>query len=448
LEQRNMTHQTVPLRIEKLSGGKHGWIFGGPPAENIPAGYVVEEFLLGGEAVRYQTKTGGASGPDGHWDVEPGEAQAYVTRAYVARPKNRADFNGVAIVNWQNVTAGFDLGTPIEAEFFRGYAWVGVTTQKIGVDGMAGLTVGLREWDSERYGDLRHPGDAWSYDIFAQAGRAIRDGALLDGMKPSMMLAAGASQSAMRLASYLNGVHATDRVYDGFHLSVHWGLCPPIDEPPLSLVAAFTPLEDGSFPWTCAIRDDNGVPVLVVATECESRHNFLVRQPDTDTFRFWEVAGGAHLSPSTNRTLEVMVERDGMTRTPSEPDRNTIEWGYVNGAAIRALTAWARDGKAPASMPRIEFAGGAAVRDGHGNVRGGVRVPEMEAPVATYHGEREMEAGLTWLQGRETPFAPSDHPTPQKRNQDWEAAVDRLVAAGVLLKEDAPVVCAQGKTGA
>ena len=38
----------------------------------------------------------------------------------------------------------------------------------------AGAGKGLRVLDPERYGDLDHPGDAFSYDIYTQVARALR----------------------------------------------------------------------------------------------------------------------------------------------------------------------------------------------------------------------------------------------------------------------------------
>src|SRR5215470_16701548 len=133
---------------------------------------------------------------------------------YVVRPTPER-FNGVVLVNWQNVTKGVDLGAPSFYEMESGYAWVGVTTQRIAIEGQPDLgmgyaaTGGLVTWDPRRYGDLRHPGDAYSYDIFTQAARAVvfpsRDAPdPLAGLKPTLVLATGESQSAMRLGSYLN----------------------------------------------------------------------------------------------------------------------------------------------------------------------------------------------------------------------------------------------------
>src|SRR5690606_35855046 len=132
-------------------------------------------YFLEGDAQAYRPAAGATPGQDGVWATEPGERARYKTRLYVVRPTDPAKFNGVVVFNWQNVTANVDLGFPSDDEIFRGYAWVGITTQKIGVDGVEGLTQGLRAWDPERYGSLHHPGDQFSYDIYAQAARVVAD---------------------------------------------------------------------------------------------------------------------------------------------------------------------------------------------------------------------------------------------------------------------------------
>ena len=47
--------------------------------------------------------------------------------------------------------------------------------------------------DPVRYANLSHPGDSYSYDIFSQAGQAIRDNAptILGGLKPKHIIAIG-----------------------------------------------------------------------------------------------------------------------------------------------------------------------------------------------------------------------------------------------------------------
>ena len=113
----------------------------------------------------------------------------YSTRIVVRRPVDAADFNGTVVVEWLNVSSGADAAaeyTYLADEVLRsGYAWVGVSAQRIGIEGGPiavpvpnaegrGLGVGIRNIDPERYGDLHHPGDAYSYDIYTQAAQALR----------------------------------------------------------------------------------------------------------------------------------------------------------------------------------------------------------------------------------------------------------------------------------
>ena len=56
-----------------------------------------------------------------------------------------------------------------------GHAWVGVSAQKVGIDGGGFVeSIHLKLLAPERYGELEHPGDAWSFDIFTQVGRLLQ----------------------------------------------------------------------------------------------------------------------------------------------------------------------------------------------------------------------------------------------------------------------------------
>ena len=96
------------------------------------------------------------------------------------RPDDPARGNGTVIIEWLNVTGGLDipaLWMMTHRHLVRdGYTWVGVSAQRVGIEGggmMPGL--GLRQAAPERYGTLEHPGDAFSFDIFTQVARAVRE---------------------------------------------------------------------------------------------------------------------------------------------------------------------------------------------------------------------------------------------------------------------------------
>ena len=176
-------------------------------------GYTEHEFRLSGVASSYAPT--GPLGVDGRWNVERAGTANYTTRLFVRQPADPAKFNGTVIVEWLNVSAGFDTeATFLQShdEIFReGYAYVGVSAEKRGVDALR-ANVG-------RYGVLNHPGDAYSYDIFTQAAQAVRDGKggrPLVGLQPRRIIAAGESQSAARMVTYINAVNPLVHAFDGF----------------------------------------------------------------------------------------------------------------------------------------------------------------------------------------------------------------------------------------
>ena len=82
-----------------------------------------------------------------------------------------------------------------------------------------------RSADPADYSSLSHPGDSFSYDIFSQAGEAVRDDAslLLGNLVPQRVIAAGESQSAFRLMTYIDAVQPIAHVYDGFLVHSQFG---------------------------------------------------------------------------------------------------------------------------------------------------------------------------------------------------------------------------------
>ena len=219
--------RTDPVTAGPVTGGSHGWPFAAA-IEDLPAiGYVEEEYFVSGMAPRYRPT--GPLGEDGHWAVEVAGYGAFRTRVLVQRPRDAADFNGTVVVCWNNVTAGFELLADVSSAFGEGFAFACVSAQSVGVYGIGERPLGLRAWDPERYGELVHPGDVYSYGIFTEAARAVgpaRATAPVDplaGLVVERLLALGASQSAGRLATYVNAVQPVEGVFDGFLLLVHFG---------------------------------------------------------------------------------------------------------------------------------------------------------------------------------------------------------------------------------
>ena len=103
-------------------------------------GYTQEEYFYSGTAQAYDAS--GTWANDGKWPVTPSTTAAYKTRMVVRRPSTGVRFNGTVVVEWYNVTAGFDNAPDwafSRLELLRrGYAWVGISAQFIGVEGPVG----------------------------------------------------------------------------------------------------------------------------------------------------------------------------------------------------------------------------------------------------------------------------------------------------------------------
>ena len=409
-----------------VTGGERGAPFAA--ADVADAGYATEEYFLAGEATAYELKEGEHS-QDGAWQTRPSEQKAdFKTRLLVVRPQDPAAFNGTVVVFWLNVTAGFELGSA-SGEALRGYAWVGVSAQKVGIDGFAENPQGLKAWDPERYGSLVHPGDAYSYDIFTQAARAVgpeRDVEALDpmaGLAVRRLVAVGASQSAARLRTYINGVHHLTGVFHGYLPFIDFGRVVPFA----------SDLAGQRGRAAASVRADLDVPVIVVNSETELPSYYAVREPDSARFRLWEVPGTSHVS----------VPR------PPEPTRgsNWMSYAPVYNAAIRHLHRWIKDAVQPPRMPLVQMEPGTpraeVVRDEYGNALGGIRLPDLEAPTASHSGFGEQQAGTRFgfLYGAAADFDAEQlaalYANSKQYLAAWNAALERSVEQGMVLPEDA-----------
>ena len=299
-----------PVVSGPISGGQRGRPFTSATFDLGAFSYLEEEFLIHGEATTYRPASATTLGTDGAWNVAPTGAVPYTTRILVRRPATPERFNGTVVVEWQNVSGGFDIDAAwlkFHEELLRdGYAWVGVSAQRAGVHlppVIPGLSQPLTVWDPVRYGSLSIPDDAASYDIFSDAIRAVGPDRSGDGVDPlgglpvDLVLAVGQSQSGSRLATYVNAIHPIAQAADGFMVMARSASSAPLAS---SVV----------MPDAVRIRADLDVPVLALNSETEAISYFAARQPDTSMFRYWEVAGSAHQSAADNEMLAVYFQRD------------------------------------------------------------------------------------------------------------------------------------------
>ncbi|MFI5047511.1 MAG: alpha/beta hydrolase domain-containing protein [Acidimicrobiia bacterium] len=418
-----------------ITGGVKGRPFSLPEADLAARGYVAEEFFLEGTATSYATAPGAEFGMDGRWDaVEDGTAD-FRTRILVVRPADPARCNGTAVVHWLNVTAGYEKGTADDEELLSGYVWVGVSAQKVGIDGRPsdvptppGRSLPedpLKVWDPERYGSLVHPGDEFSFDMLSQTSKAVRSGAVTGGVVVDRLVATGASQSGARLATYLNAVHPLVHVYDAFMPTITIGSGTSLQGAPPNAA-----LDTGTWMPT-RVRGDSDEPVMIVNSEFEVEMMASSRQADSDRFRFWEVAGTPH-----TQALAPPPEPHPEGRTD-----NPLSHRPVLSAAYAAMHRWLTDGTEPPTFPTVELgADGSIVRDEHGNALGGIRLPELVAPVAEYHGRDHGAPGLLMLYGWARPFSRDElrglHASHDAYVDAYRRGTDELVAAGGLRPED------------
>lgn len=408
-------------------------ITGGAGRPNAPApaklladsGYVEEEYEFSGDATAYRAT--GTWTEDGMWSAEPAGTAPYASRVLVRRPTDPATFNGTVLVEWMNVTAGADVavdfGYTNEELLDEGAIYVGVTAQAVG-------HAAVKNFDPARYEALVHPGDQYSYDLFTQAGRAV----LANRFFPTTygvqrIIADGESQSAGRMTTYINALQQQADVYDAF--LVH------------SRSDRTTPLgPDQPAPTGARIRTDLRSPTLVVLTETDVLGNLKSQQPDSPTFRRWEIAGSAHVD---NYDLSVLSGTDptqpaGLGAICEKPINMAHQWWVMN-AGLRSLAGWIGGGPPPPEGPRMTIgADNQYVLDAHGNATGGIRLADQDVPTATNSGLGNNPS-FCRLYGVTTAFDaatlqqlyPSRADYVAKRN----AAIDGMRAKGFIVERDA-----------
>jgi len=428
-----------------LRDASHGYPFNASTLDLAKQGFVEEEFFIQGVARSYEIPRDQMSNASGSAATHP-----YKTRIVVRRPTAAGKFNGTAVVEWTNVSEGFDNEVDWfhSAEHFvsAGYAWVGVSAQNVGVSA-------LKQWNADRYATLdvtnggTVPGDALSYDVFTAAGQAIRGkgtAGVLGALKVERVIATGHSQSAGRLATYFNSVHPLAPVYDAVVLHGGGG----------------------------KMRTDLNVKIWKLLAETDVLGQVASRQADSDKYRTWEVAGTSHLDLKHATELVKLGLRSKETMLPNPPPAPAAGAGrrgggpgfggtpgpfggcnhpplsqipseYVQSALYDHLARWLKDGTLPPTAPPIEISTGgerpAIVRDSFGNALGGIRLAEHAVATATNSGEN-TGGGFCFLTGWHEGFDRAKLKALYSSHSAYVSEVKRIteqnIRIGYVLKAD------------
>jgi hypothetical protein len=386
-----------------------------------PFGYTQQELFVSGTAI------------DGS-----GTKAAYTTRFVVFRPISAKKFNGTVVLDWTNVTAQFENAVDsMEAREMlmrEGFAFVHVSAQKAG---LCCIPLTPQVYDPVRYAAINHPGDQYSNDMLSQIAQAFRTPRKggpdpMGGMRPKAILAVGQSQSASKLYAYVNEAAARDRVIDGF--LIHGG-------------------GSKTFPKKLTAK------VVHLLSDMEAKPAAPTKDP---LYRLWEVAGTSHsdyfigyqsvfglgprlagLPPVSKAAYQDTMDKAG-TYGEKQLDPfyaacvvmgGTMPMHYATSTAIYQLNRWVRTGKPAINTPRFVFAGTSQAKDAAGNSMGGLRLPPIEVPLATYRATACPLGGIT--QPFVGPQLTALYPTFGDYWKKMRIATDTAVRKSWLLPPDA-----------
>jgi hypothetical protein len=336
----------------------------------------------------------------------------------------------------------------------------------------------MREaFDRDRYGELSIPAAGLRWDIVGGVLAALRTPVRsplggLAGRVRHVYLSGWSNTGSFCRVFLQDGFHRRHRLaggapaVDGYLIGISSGAAGAAGYPPLGEGCEVLPDDDPR-----RVIGPADVPVVEVLSELESETHRPALRADSDApgdrYRLYQVAGTSHDNPAlwsvlTNhaqfrrRGHEVPVRRINEQLSDARMDA-------VARAAYDLLHRWAATGAPPPRVERFPFADPEAAgpvqelaRDAHGNVRGGVRTPWVEAPVAAYRphstpvpgyclpspwapmGTAEMVASMI---GHADPLPAEElralYPTRQDYWDRYEAACARLTGQGLLLEGDA-----------
>ena len=383
------------------------------PIDLKARGYIEEEFIISGLANVYEWFHSGKNPA-----TIRTEDAFYTTRILVRRPLNPVQFSGNVIVEVFNWARGYDTpwgGWGESYDYFLSHRdiWVGITIRPAAIEG-------LKKFNPVRYGELsmanplppeqrcQNPGcyptpsspeseDGLDWDIITQVGMLVKSklaGNPLAGYKVEYVYATGATGGD--LSAYVSAIHplATAEngrpVFDGYVIKCTGSPgCVNQCEPRI-------PPQDPR----CKCYVD--VPVIRVVTQGDvlgkgfhPDWSWVYRQPDSDHFggeyRLYEVAGSCigAIYPRLSGPCEAEVmAAGGKWEGPFVVSENEFPLRYILNGAFANIDTWVRRRITPPRAERLETSGVYPdvqfILDEFRNVKGGLRTPYVDVPVATY----------------------------------------------------------------
>jgi hypothetical protein len=453
---------------------------GAPTAVDLgKLGYVEEEYFVSGRANAYRY--------DDAFTLQVAQKDIpYTTRLLLRRPADLRKFTGVVHMESAHPVQGGHLGWSATGAYImrRGDAYALLQTGEdaltrggpiaperealrkqlqSGAQPLGAMDV-LRRFDPKRYAPLVWPeDDAPRWDAFAQAGAWLKSSAASNPLREHVqrIYAQGWSFTGSLLRTFINeGFHERARlpggapVFDGYLIGISSS----------TFVSGVIALTTGgpTLPIGHARRVTRSldVPVIELMTENEAVTNTGPQAPQNDRgfgrHRLYEVGGLTHGDGLTPRgaepTTQFQLTQHGLPVRRRDDacqlERSDIPFHLLARAALANLHAWVEKDLPPPRAARVTLdAQHGAIRDHVGNAQGGVRVAQLEAPLAVY-----AVPGADASPGCRSPAGPFlnirrvplERATLEERYGDkdaflgeFDAHVQRLVEERWLLPEDA-----------
>ena len=466
---------TDPVSVTTPPAGQgDAFVPGSRSIEDLPLDYVEEEYFISGDSTLYNYAHNPPLGPT---DIIPSAVDVpYRTRLILRRPEKSNKFNGTVVIEWWNSTAGFDTA-PVwdaSAEYFarNGIAYVGVTNSTTSLGFLVGgcsLFGVLPPACGTRYSTLSLPENGLAYEMLSQIANLLKsdwpDNPIPPEFEVERIYHAGQSQQGGSVITYASAFDLPG-VNDGYFVQ-QAATARPINFGPACGAEGSPPFPDCTprlqYPDNL-VRTDLPVPVYHANTELDIDILFgtFGRQADTPTFRYYEIAGGGHVTVHKDVELipagvlgpnPIFLEDLCLNPINSTAD-GPVFVSYVFNALWERMMEQSVQGTSPPAgvLMDVDEETGVVQKDAFGNGLGGVRLPSMDLPTATYTSGNVADPALPpllqfignlacRLSGSVTPFDELTlnmlYPEDGVYESQVNHAVKSLKSQGLLLQSDA-----------